>query len=297
MDRLPPLNTLKTFETAARHLSFTTAASELHVTPSAISHQIKLLEDCLGVRLFRREHNHLLLTEAGHYLLPECREAFSLLAQSIQDTRRLGTKRQLTLVLRPYFAQKWLMPRLSSFWQAHPEIDLRLQHSTQPPAPALEGCDAAIVWGNGDFGDLQSHLLVNGDLTPVCSPSLWQSIAQPSLPQALAGQVLLDEETPDNWDSWLQLGGDSLFSLCQSNRRISIDDTNVRLYFALSGKGFMLTCLSLLEPELTKGALLAPFPLVLPAWSYYLVWRADALQTPSTLAFIDWLKQQSRAEE
>lgn len=289
-NRLPPLNTLKTFEVAARHLSFTQASLELNVTPSAISHQIKLLEENLGVRLFRRENNRLLLTDAGSYLLPECSRSFAHLLEVTQKVRDLGNGRPLTIALRPYFAQKWLMPRVPSFWQQHPEIELSLHHTIQFSPTSLDACDIAIAWASGHFPGLESHLLVNGDLTPVCSPATAKTLGSPPTAAALAGQVLLDEETSDNWDRWLELAGQPRL---KPFKRVSIDDTNVRLHAAIDGQGFILTCLSLLERELSEGTLVAPFPTALPHYSYYLLYRPDVLSNPQARIFIDWLKAQA----
>lgn len=290
INRLPPLNTLKTFEVAARHLSFTQASLELNVTPSAISHQIKLLEESLGVRLFRRENNRLLLTDAGNYLLPECTRSFSHLLEVTQRVREVGTGRPLTIALRPYFAQKWLMPRASLFWQQHPDIELSLHHTIQFSPTSLDACDIAIAWGSGLFPGLESYLLVNGDLTPVCNASVLKRLGETPDVSSLTGQVLLDEESPENWDRWLELSGQPRL---KPFKRVSIDDTNVRLHAALDGQGIMLTCLSLLERELREGTLIAPFPCVLPSYSYYLLYRPDVLSNPKAQIFIDWLKTQA----
>lgn len=292
-NRTPPLNTLKTFEAAARHLSFTQASLELNVTPSAISHQIKLLEENLGVRLFRRENNRLLLTEAGSYLLPECTRSFAHLYEVTQRVRELGNHRPLTIALRPYFAQKWLMPRISTFWQQHPEVQLSFHHTIQFSATSLDSCDIAIAWGNGNFPGLESHLLVNGDLTPVCSPTVAAQLGNPANPSQLAEQVLLDEERPDNWDNWLALAGEARM---KPGKRVAIDDTNVRLHAALDGQGLTLTCLSLLDRELHEGTLVAPFPQALPHYSYYLLYRQDVLYTPGAQSLIDWLKVQAAVD-
>ncbi|MFV3372465.1 LysR substrate-binding domain-containing protein [Pseudomonas sp. NY15435] len=289
-NRLPPLNTLKTFEVAARHLSFTQASLELNVTPSAISHQIKLLEENLGIRLFRRENNRLLLTDAGSYLLPECSRTFAHLLDVTQKVRELGNGRPLSIALRPYFAQKWLMPRVSSFWQQHPEIELSLHHTIQFSPTSLDTYDIAIAWASGHFPGLESYLLVNGDLTPVCSPRTLTALGEPVTAASLAGQVLLDEETPDNWDRWLEMAGQPRL---KPFKRVSIDDTNVRLHAAIDGQGFILTCLSLLDRELSEGTLVAPFHTALPHYSYYLLYRPDVLNNPQARIFIEWLKAQA----
>ncbi len=290
--RLPQLNTLRTFEVAARHRSFTQAATELHVTPSAISHQIKLLEDELGIRLFRRENNKLLLTEAGVYLMQECTAVFERLAAIAQGVRKFGSEKKLNIALRPYFAQKWLMPRIGSFWEMHPEVELALHHTIKEPSFADGAIDIWICWGDGNFPNLVSALLVNGDLTPVCSPRILQAYDAPLSPAILADHCLLDEELPDNWNRWLEIAGQPTLT---PRKRVSIDDTNVRLHAAIDGQGFLLTCLSLLQRELKEGILVAPFDCALPHYSYYAVYKNEILDNPKARAFIEWLQGSAAA--
>lgn len=287
--RLPPLNSLRTFETAARHLSFTQASLELHVTPSAVSHQIKLLEDDVGVRLFRRENNRILLTEAGACLLEECTSIFLRLADVMHKVREQSTTRKLNISLRPYFAQKWLIPHIGTFWESHPGIELALHHMIKAPNFSDGSIDIAIVWGEDNFPELSSQILVNGDLTPVCSPRLIQAHGQNPAPEVLVEYTLLDEETPENWDLWLKAVG---LPDLKPRKRIGIDDTNVRLHAAINGQGVLLTCLSLLEQELRDGTLVAPFDCSLSRYSYYLVYRPEILDiNPAAQVFIDWLTQ------
>lgn len=287
--RLPPLNALRSFEAAARCLSFTQAAAELHVTPSAVSHQVKLMEDDLGTRLFRRDNNRLLLTEAGMYLLPRCTAIFEQLSDLAQGVRGMNAPRPLNLSLRPYFAQKWLLPRLADFWKRYPQIDVSLHHSIQPPTFASDQFDLAVVWGDGQFPGLEARLLVNGDLIPVCHPSILGG-ARTVSPEVLAEHVLLDEEAPHNWDRWLEAAG---AAHVKPRRRISIDDTNVRLHAAIDRQGFMLTCLSMIERELKEGILIAPFRTALPHYGYYLVYRKDAETKDGVRTFVEWIVAQA----
>lgn len=284
--RLPPLNTLRAFEVAARNLSFTQAALELHVTPSAVSHQIKILEDDLGVRLFRRENNKLLLTDAGACLVKECTSIFARLAVITQQVREHGSGSKLNIALRPYFAQNWFMPRVVSFWERHPDIDLALHHTIKLPSPSDAAIDIAIVWGDGNFPDFDSRLLINGDLTPVCSPRILRSHGARLTPDILRDHVLLDEESPANWDLWLESAGQPKL---RPRKRISIDDTNVRLHAAIDGQGFALTCLSLMGRELKEGQLVAPFDYALSRYSYYMIYKHQVVENPKARAFIDWL--------
>lgn len=286
--RLPSLNALKAFEAAGRCLSFTRAASELHVTASAISHQIKMLEEDLGVRMFVRENSRLALTPQGERLLPVLTQLFGQMASAIDAVRVSGKQRPLNVMLRPYFAQKWLIPRLQEFWVAHPDVDLQLVHSIH--APDFTQVDLAIQWTEQPGAEFESILLVNGDLTPVCSPLMLARLTVPATPDQLCEHVLLDEESPRNWDRWLELAG----AQCTPRKRISIDDTNVRIGAAADGQGFVLTCLSLLKAELACGELVAPFDLAMPCYSYYLVYPKATLQRREVLDFIDWIVAEAR---
>jgi DNA-binding transcriptional LysR family regulator len=285
--RLPPLNNLRAFEIAARYLSFTQAASELHITPSAVSHQIKLLEDEIGVKLFRRDNNRLLLTEAGTYLMEECSHIFQRLEAATQKVREHGVGRKLQIVLRPYFAQKWLIPHIGGFWEKYPDIEISLRHSAETPDFLDTSVDLAIVWGDGNFTGLESQLVATGDLTPVCSPRLVSSVPADRTSAVLEQSTLLDEDTSENWDQWLKLAG---YEGLIPRKRLSIDDTNVRLHAAINGQGVMLTCLSLLGQELRDGVLVAPFKCAMPHYSYYVVYRSGTDDKDQSLnVFVQWL--------
>lgn len=286
-ERLPPLNNLRAFEIAARHLSFTQAAFELHITPSAVSHQIKLLEDEIGVKLFRRDNNRLLLTDAGAYLLEECTYIFQRLTSATQKVREHGVGRKLHIALRPYFAQKWLVPHIGDFWEKYPDIEISLRHTIEIPEFSDRSVDIAIVWGDGNFPNFQRQLVVNGDLTPVCSPRLLSLESRTHASRLLTQSTLLDEETSDVWDQWLKLAG---YEHLVPHKRISIDDTNVRLHAAINGQGILLTCLSMLKQELRDGTLVAPFKYSMPRYSYYILYRGDIHdENHSAQVFIDWL--------
>lgn len=290
--RLPSLNALRVFEAAGRHLSFTQAALELHVTQSAISHQIKLLEEDLGTRLFQREGTKLLLTEDGEQLLPALSRLFAEMVAAVDAVRVSTRQRPLDILLRPYFAHEWLIPRLERFWQAHPDIDLHLVHSIQPPDFSNHQIDLAIQWTRQPSPEFESVLLLKGDLTPVCSPRLLEARGGSLHPAELREYPLLDEESPDNWDHWLALAGVAGLA---PRKRISIDDTNVRLQAAIDGQGFMLTCPSLLRYEVVRGRLLvAPFDIMLPSYSYYLVYPKNTPLKPQLRRFIDWILAEAR---
>lgn len=285
--RLPSLNSLRVFEVAARYMSFTQAANELHVTQSAVSHRIKTLEEELGMRLFKRENTKLVLTEEGEKLLPELSKVFVQIRSAIDSVKSSSKKQPLVIVLRPYFSQEWLLPRLPDFWATHPEIDLHLIHSIQPPAANTFNHDLAIQWMQTPGEDVEAIKLVEGALTACCSPKLIEDKAFSI--NDLVNYPLLDEESPTNWNNWLQLAG---LDHKAATKRLSMDDTNVRIQAALDGTGFILTCLSLLNQRLDeKNNLIAPFPNIkLYDYDYYLTYPKDSILKKQAKIFIEWIK-------
>lgn len=287
--RLPSLNSLRVFEVAARYMSFTQAANELHVTQSAVSHRIKTLEEELGMRLFKRENTKLVLTEEGEQLLPELSKVFVQIRSVIDSVKSSSKKQPLVIVLRPYFSQEWLLPRLPNFWASYPEIDLHLIHSIHPPTSSTMNYDLAIQWMQTPGEDIEAIKLLEGALTACCSPKLIEGKTL-SL-EDLTHYPLLDEETPTNWNSWLHLAG---IDYKKATKRLSMDDTNVRIQAALDGTGFILTCLSLLNQRLNENNnLIAPFPEIkLYNYDYYLTHPKDSILKRQAEIFIAWIKKQ-----
>jgi len=287
---LPPLNALRFFEAAARHLSFTRAAEELHVTQAAISHQMKALETHLGVRLFRRLPRRLLLTEEGQRLLPVVHDAFDRIAHTARRLAKEGESGPLIVMLRPYFAARWLSPRLSQFWERHPDIDLRLHHSIDPVVDfERERVDMAVRWGRGEWPGVEVELLLPVRVTPVCSPKLLRGPHPLRRPADLRHHTLLHEESYDLWAKWLAAAG--VHDL--EARGPIIDDTNVRTQAAIDGQGVTFGALSLLADDLATGRLVAPFPLTLDDLAYYIVYPPGALARPKVKVFRDWLLEEA----
>jgi len=188
---LPPLNAIRAFEAAARHLSFTRAADELHVTQAAVSHQIKVLEDALGVVLFERRNNMVLLTEAGQLGLPGIHDSFEKLAAAIERMRTAASGDMLCVTTTPGFAAKWLVPRLERFRMAHPDIEVRIDASTHLVDLARENVDVCIRFGAGTYAGLDSELLFKVEVFPVCSPDLIEGPHPLRVPDDLRWQTLL----------------------------------------------------------------------------------------------------------
>src|SRR5687767_347448 len=224
--RLPPLNGLRAFEAAARQMSFAMAARELHVTPAAISHQIKGLEEQLGKRLFRRLKRGLELTRAGQLLLPKLSEGFDRLAEAVGELRTMDEEGALAVSAATSFATRWLAPRLHRFVGAHPELDVRINASTRlidpsgddfGPGDALEGspvedADIVVRFGTGDYPGFRVDQLLAVSVTPMCSPALAKGEHPIRNAADLKKHVLIHDNVRyddgrDLWDAWFEAAG------------------------------------------------------------------------------------------
>ncbi|CAH0490773.1 unnamed protein product [Peronospora farinosa] len=205
--RLPPLNALRVFDAAARHLSFTKAAEELFVTQAAVSHQIKSLEDFLGLKLFRRRNRSLLLTEEGQSYYLDIKEIFSAINEATRKLQARSAKGALTVSLLPSFAIQWLVPRLSSFNMAYPGIDVRIQAVDRDEEKLADDVDVAIFYGRGNWPGLRVEKLYAEYLLPVCSPSLMTGDNPLKTPMDLSRFTLLHDASRRDWQSYIrQLG-------------------------------------------------------------------------------------------
>nr|WP_316639676.1 LysR substrate-binding domain-containing protein [uncultured Roseateles sp.] len=269
------LNALRCFEAAARLLSFTQAAAELHVTQAAISHQVRALEEALGQPLFQRRPRQVRLTPAGERLVGVLSSSFDrideLLGQLKQSDRQ---KQSLQLAVTPSFSSRWLMPRLPRFWDAHPEIELHLHHSTQPDALSRGAAEAAVIWALEPPPRLWAQRLFGTALTPVCSPALPRAGQPLDSPAALRHYPLLHEDSFDDWARWLRAAGESDEAVRQGQL---IDDSNALLMAAMAGRGLALGRLALIEDDLRAGRLLQPFGLSIEAEGAYWLLASPAL--------------------
>jgi len=292
--RLPPLNALRAFEAAARHLSFTRAAEELHVTQTAISHQIKALEERLGVQLFRRLPRGLLLTEEAQRYLPPVRAAFDQIAAA---TDRLSRDRAgiLTVSVLPSFAAKWLVPRLGRLRQAHPELELRIIATPRLADFARDEVDVGIRMGRGHYPGLRVERLFGDTLFPVCSPQLLAGPAPLRTPEDLRHHLLLAGDEHPGWAEWLRHAG---VEGVEVPRGPLLDDSSLVLQAAIDGQGVALTRASLAAHDLAAGRLIKPFELALPFHlAYYLVAPEATADQPKVKAFRDWLLAEAQASE
>lgn len=282
---LPPLNALRAFEAAARRLSFTRAAEELGVTQAAISHHVRVLEEQLGFRLFRRLNNGLLLTEKGEAYLPSVRQAFDVLCEATDAVQGHGGSQVLTLSVLPNFALRWLVPRLAEFQRRNPAIDLRLLTAYRGTEFLREDIDAAIRLG-ADWPGLNADRLFGSDMFPVCSPML---VAERPLrePADLARHLLLHVYGAlDDWPLWLAAAGAGNVA---SDRGPSFDSYALALEAAAHGCGVAMARSAFVQDDLASGRLIAPFALPIKrneAW--YFLWPKTGA-TRKVLLFRSWL--------
>jgi len=314
--RLPPLNALKAFEAAGRHLSVKKAAAELNVTPAAVSHQIKALEDFLGVKLFLRRNRALELTEAARACLPKLREGFDSLVQAVDRLRAHKAGGMLTVSVAPSFAARWLMPRLHRFLEAHPDTDVRvsarLRHTaegTRRGAAAeratvdtwLADSDVAILYGRGDYPGFQVDKLFTLTITPICSPRLITDPEHPLLrPADLRHQLLLHDDTGDLydgvsfWEVWLRAAGVEDVDL---SRGAHFSHAVLAFEAAIEGHGVVATMPLLAENDLHSARLVTPFALRVPLQSsYYLVCAESVAKRRDVAAFREWLLAEAAKE-
>jgi LysR family transcriptional regulator, glycine cleavage system transcriptional activator len=267
-------------------MKFSRAAEELSVSPSAVSHQIRGLEDELGVSLFRRERRQLALTVPGQRLAAAAGETLARLCEAVEEVRNEVQAAPLTVSLRPYFALKWLSPRLGRFWQRHPDVELKLHHTNHPVNVDAQDIDLAIEWRPSTAVNANAVKLVEGDLTPVCHPGLLAGDPPLREPADLADHVLLHEENDDRWADWLALAG---VEGLNPRQHVVIDDTNVRTQAAMDGQGVELGCPALIGDDLAAGRLAQPFETRLELFNYYLVAPPRARERAEVGAFRDWL--------
>ncbi len=294
--RLPPLNALRAFEASARNLSFARAADELGVTPPAVSHQIKQLEDYLGTVLFRRLTRQVRLTEAGQLLLPKLTEGFDTVAAAVFELRSREESGPLTVSVAPSFAAKWLVPKSERFRSAHPDIDLRISANIAMVDFHRDEVDLAIRFGRGDYPGLKVDELFSDSMTPLCSPRLLDGPNPLRDPADLAHHTLLHDDSinpigpaPD-WRMWLRLADLEHIDFERGPRFSYADHA---LQAAVDGHGVVLGRLSIAGADLEAGSLVRPFGRELPTeFGYFLVRPVTEPEPPRVAAFRNWILQE-----
>ena len=292
-DALPPLTALRAFEAAARHLSFARAADELNVTPAALSFQIKSLEEHLGTPVFHRLNRAVELTEAGRALAPGLSDGFDAIRSAWRTTRRLQDTRVLTITAGPAFTSKWLSPRLFTFAQAHPEIELRFVASLRIMDFDRDEIDIAIRFGQGTDAGLVSYPLSDEFVTPMMSPAL---VEKHGTPEGLRSALLLHDDSIAflrprvDWPSWMRLAG--IDADASHGPRFSQADH--ALDAAIAGGGVVLGRATLATAALRDGLLVAPFRLAQSSGAQFrIVHQKGAENRPQLAAFLDWIKTET----
>lgn len=291
--RLPPLNALRAFEAAARHMSFTRAADELNVTQAAISHQIKALEETLGVTLFRRLNRALQLTAAGQSYLPPLRDAFDQMAEATARLKVTEATGQLTVSTLASFAAKWLVPRLPRFQQRNPGIDVLISTTSQLVDFTHQDVDLAIRFGRGVWSGLKCERLLTEEIFPVCTPALAQGPPPLRQPEDLAHAILLHDDFRIGWEIWLAAAG---VTGVDHRRGTRFTDSSLVLHAALAGQGVGLGRRVLVAEDLVSGRLVQLFDITLPSdLAYWVVAPERYFERPKVKAFRDWLLEEAQA--
>ena len=304
--RLPPLNALRAFEAAARHSSFAVAAKELHVTPAAVSHQIKGLEKYVGQLLFRRMPKGLELTRAGQAFVPKLREGFERFGAALDELHAVEDSATLSVSVATSFATRWLAPRLHRFVSAHPELDVRINASTRlidpkgdqlaarnaVAGPPVEDADIVVRFGTGDYPGFRVDKLLPVAVTPMCSPRLLE--AGPPLRDAadlkqhvlIHDNLLYDEGRP-LWDAWFEAAG---MPGADTSHGLRFSHAMLALEAAADGMGVALGMPVLAGSDLASRRLVAPLALSLPLrFAYYIVSGSHTAERDDVAAFRNWL--------
>lgn len=289
--RLPPLNALRAFEAAARHLSFTKAAEELFVTQAAISHQVKALEETLGIQLFRRFNRRLMLTDAGQVYLPALSEAFDGIETA---TRRLDAADEagpLKVSVPNSVAAKWLLPRLPRFRERHPEIEVEISASDRLTDFARDQVDMAIRYGLGRYPGLRVDPLMEDTVFPVCSPALMEGDPPLRTADDLKRHTLMHDEVAAEeapaWRNWLAAAG---ITGVQAERGPRYSHSSLVIQAAIDGQGVALGRSTLVALDLEAGRLVQPFGPALPShFAVYVVSPPANADRPKVMAFREWL--------
>lgn len=293
--RIPPLNALRAFEASARQLSFTKAAEELFVTQAAISHQIKALEEHLGLKLFMRKNRSLLLTEEGQSYYLDIKEVFNTLYEATEKLLARSEKGSITVSLQPSFAIQWLVPRLQQFNLLNPDIDVRIKAVDQTENSLTEDVDVAIYHGKGRWPGIHADKLHTEYLIPVCSPLILSGKKPLNTVEDLAHHTLLHDTSRKDWKRWFKQVGVKGVNV---NHGPIFSHSLMVLQAAIHGQGFALANSVLAKPDIDSGRLMCPFNDVLVSNnSFYIVCRENQLDVGKISAFRDWVLNTVASEQ
>lgn len=290
--RLPPLSALRAFEAAARHSSFKQAAHELAVTPTAISHQVRALEEYTGLALFERRTRKVVLTDAGIQLYPVLRDGFDGFAEVLERLTRRRSRAQVTISATLAFTARWLIPRVSSFRALQPDVDLQLQASDDIVDLDTSGVDIAIRYGDGPYPGFDATPLLADSFAPVFNPMLGSAV-----PDDLLRWPLIEFQwrrrltnTP-TWSRWFAAAG---LAEPEEPPLLRLSDESHAIQAAVAGQGVALVSLPLVKSELAAGQLVAPFALTIPGFRHHLLRRNGEMDAAIT-AVTNWLVSEAEA--
>lgn len=293
---IPGTRALKTLEAAARHLNFTRAADELGLTPAAVSHQIKEIEDQLGVTLFARTSRSVRLTPAGSVLFEASGDAMALLNRAVGRAQKLARGQSLLKVTADaHFAAKWLMRRLDHFRAIRPDIELRFDISYEVRDFEVDDVDVAIRFGTGQYPGAVAHRLFDNVIVPVCSPRLLQGRPPPQVPRDLFNYRLVHIEwsrrglTWPNWRMWMAAAGVDDFD---ENQAVVFATSSDCIQAAIDGGAVALADFAMVAQDLSEGRLVQPFELgvrMAPEFAYHLVYPKAHAEDRHIVAFRDWI--------
>ncbi|MDX1341414.1 MAG: transcriptional regulator GcvA [Reinekea sp.] len=294
MIRLPPLKALQAFEAAGRTGSFQAAAKELYVTPSAISHQVKSLEEFLGIELFERRTRKVVLTLTGAAYLESISSAFMHMEVATQRASSAHSGGELKLAVAPAFLDRWLLPRFHDFTNRHPDIELDIHSSIGEIDFKQSNIDMAVYFGEGQWEGVECQLLRPSYLVPVCAPILLEQEKVMEPADLLKFRLLQVKKRPDEWTSWFQLT-ETPFHPSQGT--ISFSNGMNTANAAAKGLGIALTDPSLVSEEIEQGDLMIPIDVIMQlSKSFYLVSQKNRPLTPAMTVFRDWITQRMAAE-
>lgn len=286
MRRLPPLSALRAFEAAARHGSFKQAANELAVTPTAVSHQIRSLEEHIALALFERRTRKVVLTETGAQLYPVLRDGFDAFAEMLEQLTRRRRRAQVTISATIAFTAKWLVPRIAGFRSAYPDIDLQLQASDDVVDLSGTGVDIAIRYGRGPYPGFAVEQMFADVFAPVANPLL-NVASSADLERVPLIEFQWRRSHPDNptWARWFAVAG--LAGPPEPALRFS--DESHAIQAAVAGQGVALASLALVADEIAAGHLVQPFSSVVPGYRFHLLTKPESRSTPAVASAIEWL--------
>jgi LysR family glycine cleavage system transcriptional activator len=285
--KFPPLNSLRAFESAARNLSVKIAAEELCVTPGAVSQMLRNLEDHLGVKLFERVNRGIHLTQAGRDYLPPIRNAFRQIAEASKRVAVSADTGILTLSVTPFFASSWLAPRLKSFHEAHPRIDLQVLTGNALVDFSRDGIDVAVRHGVGRYPGLRSYRVVSVEMVPIAAPSLVERMGVPEFSDELTRWPHVHDADRKGWSLWFQAQGIDEVEL---PRGPSFDDSNALMSAVIAGQGAGLLPAAMVALDVDEGRLVRlAKPTHMETFAYYLVYPEASHNNPKVSALRDWI--------